>query len=120
MSEVSLNSIDVGFWAYPLYVPRYLAIWVLPPAIRRVAAERLRAYADGDCRPHHLDMVRGLADQLQPNLETFDARLLRDFMLFTNDLDVSRGQSFRDVHHELFDLMAEAGIEWSHDTVHAS
>ena len=65
------------------------------------SADRLRDYADRDCRPAHRDMVRGLSEQLRGSAQLFDAGLLRDCMLFTNDLDVSRGQSFADVNGEL-------------------
>ena len=34
-------------------------------------------------------------------------------MLFTNDLDQSRDQSFRDVHGELLGYIEDAGIRWS-------
>lgn len=70
------------------------------------------------CRPAHRELVRGLAEQVKPVDDSFDPRLLRDFMLFTNDLDVSRAQSFSDVNSDLLALFAEAGFLWVHDTVH--
>jgi len=91
----------------------------MPPNARRIAADRLRAYADRDCRPQHRDMVRGLSEQLRTRGEQFDAGLLRDCMLFTNDLDVSRGQSFADVNGELLGFCAEAGVSWTTETLHA-
>jgi GT2 family glycosyltransferase len=44
---------------------------------------------------------------------------MRKFMLFTNDLDLSRGQSFRDSHRELFDHITESGFSWSEETLFA-
>jgi hypothetical protein len=40
-------------------------------------------------------------------------------MLFTNDLDVSRGQRLADANGELIELIARAGYPWIHETVHA-
>jgi MoaA/NifB/PqqE/SkfB family radical SAM enzyme len=113
------DSIDLSFHAWPVHVPRYLSIDALPPDVRRVAERRLREYAEGDCRPSQRELVRGLAEQITPKDERFDPRLLRDCMLFTNDLDVSRGQRLADANGELMDLIAQAGYPWIHETVHA-
>jgi MoaA/NifB/PqqE/SkfB family radical SAM enzyme len=114
-----LDSIDMGFFAYPLHFPRYLSFDALPPNARTLGAARLREYAEGDCRPQNREMVRGLASQLEPKRDRFDAQLLRDFMLFTNDLDTTRGQSFRDTHGELLALMSDAGFTWTSEKLHA-
>jgi hypothetical protein len=42
-----------------------------------------------------------------------------EFMLFTNDLDVSRKQSFAQTHQEFISLLAEDGIHWSTKTRYA-
>ena len=44
---------------------------------------------------------------------------MRSFMLFTNDLDITRGQSFQDTHRELLQLIIDAGFPWSDETLHA-
>lgn len=113
------DSIGMGFFAYPLRLPRYLGFDALPPNARTIAAGRLRRYAESDCLPQHREMVRGIASQLDPQGDGFDARLLRDFMLFTNDLDATRGQSFRETHGELLELMSDAGFAWTSETLHA-
>jgi hypothetical protein len=92
----------------------------MPPGARRLAAERLCTYAERDCRPAYRELVRGLAAQLKPRDDSFDSRLLRDFMLFTNDLDVSRRQSFAEVNSELLGLFAEAGFQWTAEVLHAA
>ena len=38
---------------------------------------------------------------------------LRTLMLFSNDLDVTRRQSARDVHGELLQLLAAEGFHWT-------
>lgn len=115
-----LDSIKTDFFAYPIHAPRYLSIDALPPNARRLAEARLREYAESDCRPHLRDLVLGLASQLAPRREAVDPRLLQDTMAFTNDLDLSRGQKFREVHGELVQLLAEAGHPWSDARLHAS
>jgi hypothetical protein len=40
-------------------------------------------------------------------------------MLFTNDLDMSRGQRLADANGELIELLARAGYPWIDETVHA-
>ena len=41
-------------------------------------------------------------------------------MLFTNDLDITRRQSFQDTHRELLQLIIDAGFPWTDETFHAS
>jgi hypothetical protein len=113
------DSIDLPFHAWPVHVPRYLSIDALPASVRRVAESRLREYADGDCRTSQRELVRGLAEQVRPKDEHFDPGLLRDCMLFTNDLDMSRGQRLADANGELIELLARAGYPWIDETVHA-
>jgi MoaA/NifB/PqqE/SkfB family radical SAM enzyme len=114
-----LDSIGLGFYAYPIAVPHHLGIGVLPPRARRLAAQRLRQYGERDCRHENREMVRGLAGQLEPVNDSFDVGLVHDFMLFTNDLDRSRAQSFEDTHKELAGLIADAGFVWTNETLHA-
>lgn len=114
-----LDSMEIGFFAYPIHLPRYLTLDVMPSAARREAARRLAAYADRDCRPQHLAMVQGLIAQLNQTKEVLDARLVRSFMLFTNDLDATRRQRIHDVNGELVSFLEAAGFPWLFETLHA-
>ena len=116
-----LDSIGVDFYSYPVSHPAYLSSMVLPPAARRLAAERLRSYAAADCLPKNRELVLGLAKSLDKvdGPELFDEQLMRSFMLFTNDLDITRGQSFQDTHQELLQLILDAGFPWTDETFHA-
>jgi glutamate-1-semialdehyde 2,1-aminomutase len=99
-----------------LHMPDRLAIHHLPPRVRKVAAAKLLAYHDADCRPFSKPSVLSLARYLD-GLETpFNRDVMREFMLFTNDLDVTRGQSFRQTHAELVALLAEDGFAWTDET----
>jgi hypothetical protein len=116
-----LDSIGLDFYAYPVSHPPYLSPTVLPPRARRLASERLRSYAAGDCLPKNRELVLGLAGGLENagSPEVFDENLMRAFMLFTNDLDITRGQNFRDTHGELLELITDAGFTWTNETFHA-
>jgi hypothetical protein len=114
-----LDSVGIGFTGYLLHWPRYLAVGALPASVRRVAADRLTEYAESDCRPENRALILSLAAQFTAGSEAADPGLIRDFMLFTNDLDASRGQSIHRTDPELVELLAEAGFPWLYETVHA-
>jgi hypothetical protein len=65
-------------------------------------------------------VVLGLAEYVKPRNEELDPQLIREFMLFTNDLDHARGQSFAEAHGELKELLRDAGFDWTHETLHAN
>lgn len=115
-----LDSIDVGFHAWPVHIPRYLSVQVMPTSARRLAAERLQAYARKDCRAPYRQVVLGLAEYVKPKDEQLDPRLVREFMLFTNDLDRERKQNFAEVNGDLKEFLREAGFEWTNETLHAT
>lgn len=92
---------------------------MLPPTARRAAIDRLRTYA-GDTRVHtHRQLAETLARELEEKGDSIDRDLIRKFMLFTNDLDSSRQKRFKDIYGEVISLMAEDGIEWTEETLHA-
>jgi MoaA/NifB/PqqE/SkfB family radical SAM enzyme len=115
-----LDYAEIDFTGYLLHWPRYLAVGMLPSAVRRVAGSRLTEYAEGDCRPENRALILSLAAQFDAGGDLVDVGLLRDFMLFTNDLDTSRGQSIHRTDPELVELLAEAGFPWLDETLHAS
>jgi MoaA/NifB/PqqE/SkfB family radical SAM enzyme len=115
-----LDSRNMPFCVFNLEAPVPLSTKVLPPAARRLAASRLREYADSDCRPGQKDIVRSLATGLESLGDQWNPQLVRRFMLFTNDLDRSRKQSIYDACPELVRLIAEAGISWTNDIVHSA
>ena len=98
-----------------LHMPDRLAIHHLPPSVRRVAAGRLRAYAQADCRELTRPQVISLADYLDGLTAPLNRTLLHELMLFTNDLDATRGQDFRKTHAEFVSLAADDGFEWTNE-----
>lgn len=98
-----------------LRVPERLAIQHLPPKTRKAAAAKLFQYHDSDCSPANKSPILSLARYLDELATPANPKIIREFMLFTNDLDATRGQSFRKTHPELVQLLAEDGFEWIDD-----
>jgi hypothetical protein len=113
-----LDSVGIGFTGYLLHYPRFLAVNILPSSIRRLAAARLTEYAETDCRPERRALVLSFAAQFEAGEEAGDPDLLRDFMLYTNDLDASRGQSIHRTDPELVALLEQAGYPWIDEHLH--
>jgi MoaA/NifB/PqqE/SkfB family radical SAM enzyme len=112
-----LDSIGMDFFVNPLTNPVYLNATNMPSGARRLAAERLRHYARENCRPKNRTMIQGIIGHLDQAGDDFNEPLMmREFMLFTNDLDASRGQSFGETHEELLGLIRETGFEWTSET----
>jgi MoaA/NifB/PqqE/SkfB family radical SAM enzyme/SAM-dependent methyltransferase len=114
-----LDSIEIPFTAYLLHWPQHLAATALPTSVRRLAASRLREYGERDCRPQQRALVLSLASQFEAGDDAVDPDRLRDFMLFTNDLDASRGQSIHRTDPELVERLAQAGFPWQDELLHA-
>jgi len=115
-----LDSVGIAFSGYLLHYPAHHAVGALPSSIRRLAAARLRDYAEADCPPQRRALVLSFATQIEAGDEAGDPDRLRDFMLFTNDLDASRGQSIHRNDAELVELLEQAGFPWLHETLHAT
>lgn len=102
-----------------LWTPRHLAASVLPPKARQVAIARLRGYAQSTRVRFHSQLAKTLARELEEKGNTIDKDLIRKFMLFTNDLDSTRQERFKDIYGEMISLMVEDGIAWTSETLHA-
>jgi glutamate-1-semialdehyde 2,1-aminomutase len=122
------DRVGIGFRAHLLQHPDYLSPFVLPLDIRHVAAERLRAFATKrDSTPEQerhgkwaaSEVLLSLASMLEGGPADINVDLLHRFMLFTNDIDTSRGQSFTKALPELNDLLEYAGFPWVGDLKYA-
>jgi len=100
--------------------PIHLSVSVLPPNVRRIAVERLHNYAQIDCNDKNKHQILTLARGIESMGDRFDPQLFRKFMLFTNDLDQSRGQNLRSVNGELIELIEEGGLTWTDETFFSS
>lgn len=110
------DAMDMEVTMNILHLPDRLAIHHLPPSVRKKAAERLFQYHDDGCQPYTRPQVLSLARYLSELTTPLNRTVMREFMLFTNDLDVSRGQSFRASHPEFVELLARDGFEWTDET----
>lgn len=110
-----LDSIQLHFYINILDTPFFLHPQILPAIVRHEAARRLSNYAQS-ARAEYQEWLEGLAGGLEAEPENVRADALKWFMIFTNDLDVSRKQSFETTHREMADLLAAAGHPWKPDT----
>jgi MoaA/NifB/PqqE/SkfB family radical SAM enzyme len=105
--------IDLDCWIGPLTSPWFLSVSILPIKARELAGKRLREYAESDCRPENSSAASKIADYIQSVKDSCATDSLKTFMLFTNDLDATRNQSFRKTHAELLSLIEETGFRWT-------
>ena len=104
--------INVSTLTYPLF----LAATTLPPTARQAAANRLKEYAEADCKQENKANILALAGELEGAGDRLDVESLKQFMQFTNDLDQSRDQRFSDVNAELLGHIEGSGIPWTQET----
>jgi MoaA/NifB/PqqE/SkfB family radical SAM enzyme len=103
-----------------LHEPSRIAIRNLPPKTRKAIAAKLFQYCETlhDGEPNKKTRL-AVAQYLDQVGTPADPDIVREMMLFTNDLDASRKQSFRAVHPELVELLADDGFPWIDETVHS-
>jgi hypothetical protein len=95
--------------------PTQLCSMAMPSAVRRVASDRLRAYlARRSAYAQTAENLESLAASWEKGED--DERMLREFMIFTNDLDLARGQDFSRTLPELRELILASGAKWSAET----
>ena len=61
-----------------------------------------------------------IATILEKNDMPVDEKCLSEFMVFTNDLDASREESFGDVGKELKEIIVRSGHVWNSGHIHAA
>ena len=106
------DKIGMGYGIEVASEPWFIALGVLPSRVRMLAAGRLRAYANSDCPTVRRTHILSVADVIETIQDNCSRESLRALMLFTNDLDASRGQNFGQVHPELLGMIEEEGFKW--------
>lgn len=108
------DRIKIRCFSSVINFPRYLSIISLPPIVREKAIQRLQAYTDENKNDASQNRMTALTfiSALKSSRRPFDPQELRKFMLFTNDLDSSRGQNIRETFPELVRLIEKAGYPW--------
>jgi sulfatase maturation enzyme AslB (radical SAM superfamily) len=113
------DEIDMPFSGITVISPSYLRTEVLPPRARQLAIKRLRTYVENDCKPQQQEFVHALIAGIESYGDDWNHEMVREFMLFTNDLDTARGQSIRQACPEVYLSIVQAGHPWNRDTVYA-
>ena len=109
-----LDQMDIHYAIEIASMPWFLSVDRLPTSVRQVAAEKLRVYA-GAHRGTLGDHIRSVATYLESTADQSNEEWFRTLMLFTNDLDRTRNQSFSAVHSELVSLLKYCGFEWTEE-----
>ncbi|MBI2240480.1 MAG: SPASM domain-containing protein [Magnetospirillum gryphiswaldense] len=107
------DGIDLPFGMNLVYYPDFLNVLAAPWPVRHAAADRLQAYVDNDCRADQRETVLSLVHHLRHGEDMCTPERMRMLMLFTNDLDDSRTQSFAATFPELLRLIEEGGYPWT-------
>ena len=114
VSQISRYCEEVGIElnsAFPLEEPDYLSSYSMPLPVRHEAARRLIEYVSSS-NVSWKDHLLKIADSWM-NAPENDPKLIEEFMLFTNDLDVSRHQDFSITCPELKSMIEDSGFKWS-------
>lgn len=103
-----------------MYGPEHLTMLVMPPAARQSAAFRLQAFITSPAtttnQKQNRELAVPIADYLKHAPQPANFRhLAKEFAIFTNDLDRSRGQSFKNTHKELYDYFISSGVGWTEE-----
>jgi len=115
LSYCDRRGIDV--YMHFLDGPFHLNVAVLPQKIRRAAIDSVRDYlARDDLRPANRSAAEYVVKFLQKHLATQYRDQFVSFVKFTNDMDISRGQSFRALYPELIESFARDGLKWTDES----
>lgn len=105
------DAIGIELQHHVLESPAYLSALAMPPEVRHEAARRLRAYGEEPAGMNRHSFEATIA-ALEAPRDT-DSALIKEFMVFTNDLDISRGQDFASSFTELKDWLSASCFEWT-------
>ena len=112
------HNIDVH--THFLVGPQYLNVLVLPPVARQAAIEQLREYLAGEgVRTANRGSAEYMINFLTQHAGTHYRDDFESFVKFTNDLDLSRDQSFRESYPRLVEWFSEASQVWTDETRYA-
>ncbi|WP_343044620.1 twitch domain-containing radical SAM protein [Allomesorhizobium camelthorni] len=105
--------------------PRYLSVEILPSSLKQAMFEELCAFKEElDASPNggsarYQEFVRNTAMEAAAIMNgEGDKSALNEFILYTNDLDKSRGQEFKATFPELYSQLAGEGVRWHTKTRH--
>jgi len=107
----------VNYSLLMMHGPYFLHCALLPDPVRKIAADRLRDYANNEAPQEKRDNLLKVAGTIENITIKVDRQLALDhFMMFSNDLDKVNSQNIRQSLPELIKLLKENGIEWQDKT----
>jgi glutamate-1-semialdehyde 2,1-aminomutase len=107
----------VSYSLLMMHGPYFLHCALLPDPIRKVAADRLRAYAQNEAPPAKKDNLLRVAQSIETITGKIDRhKALEHFMKFTNDLDRVNSQNIKESIPELVEMLKQNGVEWNSGT----
>jgi MoaA/NifB/PqqE/SkfB family radical SAM enzyme len=112
-----VTNLEFRYWC--LTYPDYLSVNAMPVEVRRAAVAKLRKAASELKERRRLAATEGLlklALIIDNNTQPADDMLLKQFMMFTNDLDLSRGQKISHRNSELVEIIEASGTQWAKET----
>ena len=111
----------IEMYAHFLDGPAYLNVAVLPRRVREAAINRVAAYlTEETVRTANRKSAEYVIRFLRQHIGIQYRDQFESFVKFTNDMDVSRGQSFRALYGELIEAFAEDGLKWTDETAFAA
>jgi MoaA/NifB/PqqE/SkfB family radical SAM enzyme len=122
------DEFGIEFRYHFLIGPDHLSPMVVPESVRKEAGARVRQFAmrndkSGASRSTHVvdrdAWLMQLASAFEADAPNWSEHKLREFMIFTNDLDSTRGQSFANTLPELKAMIEASGYAWIDEKRHA-
>ncbi|MFC1848566.1 twitch domain-containing radical SAM protein [candidate division CSSED10-310 bacterium] len=111
------ESLNLSFMVNLLRIPVYLNIRIMPRKAQLLAIQRLQEFMAGSPMvkkyPHTAATINNVILELEQDSEKLYRSTIEEFIFFTNDLDKSRQQSFKETVPELYNFIIEDGYSWT-------
>ena len=116
------ESLEISCNLNLLNSPIYLSVAVMPQKARLLALKRLKDFVDKSLMVKQDKNMKVTIDnailELDQDSEKIYRSTIHEFMVFTNDLDRSRNQSFKATFPELYRFIVEDGLTWTDEVRH--
>ena len=110
----------VNYSLIMMHGPYFLHCALLPDPIRKLAADRLRDFANKEAPHEKKNNLLNIAQSIESiTIKVDKHKALEDFMMFTNDTDTVNSQNIRESIPELVELLQENGFDWCSKTRYA-
>ncbi|HMS27517.1 MAG TPA: twitch domain-containing radical SAM protein [Burkholderiaceae bacterium] len=118
---------NIIFKYHFLTYPKFLDVYILPKDLRQKAADKIKEYIsqkfplikENSTSINESEIILNLNQlifALESNKDSDNIQALDDFIKFTNDIDLSRGQNINHTIPELVEGLSKSGVNWVADT----